>query len=254
MNGSLTDGFRSLIDKRWSEFRAIEMDETGDNFESIICALVRACQKGNLRAIQVGLDRLDGKIAAEIEVEYPKFYVRYPNATKTIGDIPETDTYRLPEGTKGESLGTVTLKASAADLDELATETEELPTGSLRVVLEKMLHSPKQLVANILATATLVDDGDTSKGDPYVKSVIVAGLMQLVHSGKLSAVFEVFDQLDGKVADKIKLLGSDVYLTRYDEVAPAGALKNADGVYEIAADNVTNIWATRLEANNKNRR
>lgn len=253
MNGnSLTDGFRDLIDKRWSEFRAIETDESGDNFESIITSLARACQKGNLRAIQVGLDRLDGKVAMEIEVEYPKFYVRYPNA-KSVA-VSETDTYKLPESTEGEPLGTYVIKASAADLDELAAESQELPTGSLRVVLEKMLHSPKQLVTDILETAKLVDDGDTSMGDPYVKSVIVAGLMQLVHKGKLNAVFEVFDQIDGKVADKIKVLGGDVYLNRYDEAAPAGAVKNADGIYEISAENTTNQWAARLEANNKNRR
>lgn len=251
MSGNLlTDGFRELIDKRWSEFREIEMDESGDNFEAIICALARACQKGNLRAIQVGLDRLDGKIAQQVEVEMPKFYTRYPNAKSVVGG--DIDTYELPEGTKGEPLATVTLKASAADLDELDAEAQELPTGSLRVVLEKMLHSPKQIVTNILATAEAVDAGDTSKGDPFVKSVIVAGLMSLVHKGKLNAVFEVFEQIDGKVAEKIKVLG-DVYITRYDEIAPAGAVKNADGVYELAAENTTNAWVSRLEADNKRR-
>lgn len=245
MNGnSLTDGFRDLIDKRWSEFRAIEQDETGDNFESIICALARACQKGNLRAIQVGLDRLDSKVTTEIEVEYPKFIFRYPNATAVAsGEAPKK---ALDTG----SVETIQ-RASAADLDELESEAQELPTGSLRVVLEKMLHSPKQLVSNILATAEAVDEGDLSRGDPYVKSVIVAGLMQLVHNGKLGAVFEVFERIDGKVAEKIKLLGDDVYITQYSTIAPAGAYLNEDGIYQLEADNTTNAWAARLEQNNK---
>jgi hypothetical protein len=77
--------------------------------------------------------------------------------------------------------------------------------------------------------------------------------MKLVHDGRISAVFEVFDQIDGKVADKIKILGNDVFITRFDQIAPAGAEKNDDGVYQLAADDMTNIWATRLEQGRLNR-
>lgn len=87
-----------------------------------------------------------------------------------------------------------------------------------------------------------------------VKSVIVAGLMQLVHKGRISAVFEVFDQIDGKVADKYKLLG-DTKVYRYDAIAPAGAVKNEDGIYQLADDNMTAVWGARLEQlNNKGKR
>jgi hypothetical protein len=98
-----------------------------------------------------------------------------------------------------------------------------------------------------------VDKGNLGRGDPLVKYVIVCGLLRLVHEGKMAAVFEVLDQIDGKVADKVKIMGEDVFLTRYDEVAPLGAVKNDDGIYQVTADNLTNQWAAKLEAG-KNRR
>lgn len=254
MSGKITDGFRDLIELEWTDFRAIEQDEGISNFDAVICALVRSCMKGNLRAIQTALDRLDGKIAAEIEVEYPKFYTIYPNATKTAddpsiidGDDPHIVTLKDGVMTIPKDDGRVTI-GGATDLDELAVETEELPTGSLRAVLEKMLNAPKQIVTEIIGTATLIDNDQPTKSNVYVKSVIIAGLMKLVHEGRISAVFEVLDQIDGKVADKIKMLGNDFYLVRYDTIAPAGAVKNEKGVYQIEANNTTDTWALRLGA------
>jgi hypothetical protein len=81
--------------------------------------------------------------------------------------------------------------------------------------------------------------------DPLVKSVIVAGLLKLAHDGNLGAIFEVFDNIDGKLVDVIRILGEDVYLTSYDTIAPAGA-KKVDGVYQMEADNTTSKWAISL--------
>jgi hypothetical protein len=249
MSGRLTDGFRNILEFRWSQFVEMEQSLDGTNFESIITAIARAGQKGNLRAIQTALDRLDGKIATEIEVEMPKFYFLYPYATKTVDDASIID---VPDKVQpfidsGEG-GYVDIPQGApADIEEHEAAEEELPTGSLRIVLEKMLHSPKSLVTDILAVAKLVDDGDTKRGDPMVKSVIVAGLMKLVHEGKMSAVFEVFDQIDGKVAEKFKVLGNDVYVKRFDTIAPAGAVKNEEGIYQLVAEDMTNFWVAKLE-------
>lgn len=254
MSGRLTEGFRNIIELRWSEFVEMEQSLDGTNFESIITAIARAGQKGNLRAIQTALDRLDGKIATEIEMEFPKFYHIYPYATKTaddpaIIDVVDRD-YKFPEDGDPVKIEPY-ITGSPADVEEQMAAEEELPTGSLRIVLEKMLHSPKAIVSEILATAKCVDEGDLTKGDPMVKSVIVAGLMKLVHEGRMSAVFEVFDQIDGKVAEKFKLLGNDVFVKKFDLVAPAGAVKNEDGVYQIEAEVMTNIWAARLEQDNR---
>ena len=236
MSGRLTAGFSELVEIHWSELVAMEQNESGNNFDSIVTTLARACIKGNLRAIQTALDRLDGKIAMEIEVEYPKFYTVYPNATKTVDDSHIIDVTPQKK----------TLIKKVLENLPTPTEPEELPTGSLRAVLERMLDSPKKTVVQILEAAEAIDEGSERLGDPLVKSVIIAGLMKLVHEGRMGAVLEVLDQVDGRIADKIKLLGGDVYMKNYATIAPAGATKNEDGFYQIESDIVTNAWAAKL--------
>lgn len=252
MSGRLTEGFREIIDLRWDEFVLMEQNLSGTNFDSIVTSLVRGCRKGNLRAIQTALDRLDGKIAQELEIEYPKFYTLYPRATKTADDASIIDG-DSPFGVDKKTLAVpvqqeiTNLVGAAADMDELVAQEEELPTGSLRAVLEKMLDSPKQIVSDILNAADAIDKASLERGNPMVKSVIVAGLMKLVHDGRINAVFEVFDQIDGKVADKYKVLGKDVFIKRYDLIAPAGAVKNDDGIYQVEVNDIAGAWAVRLE-------
>lgn len=246
MSGSrLTDGFREIIELRWSEFVEREQYQDATNFDSIITALVRAASKGNLRAIQSALDRLDGKIATEVEVEYPKFYTLYPKAIKTADDP-------LILQPNGDGSIDVSDKISIAGVNEIhdSSVEEELPTGSLRAVLDKMLASPKTIVKELLSAQAALDAGDIRYGDPSVKSVIIAGLMKLVHEGRIGAVFEVFEQIDGKIAEKYKMLGADVNIYNYSLIAPVGATKNDDGIYQIEAENTTNAWAQRLEDKN----
>lgn len=245
MSGKITEGFRDIIELEWSEFRKLELDPNQSNFDAVIATLVRSCLKGNMRAIQMALDRLDGKVAMEIEVEYPQFYTLYPQATKAADSAEILD---------ADEMGNVTLpdpmQSDEAHVVVTVEEPEEMPTGSLRAVLDRMMAAPKQTVTNILGWVELVDKGDTTLGDPLVKSVIIAGLMKLVHDGRVNAIFEILDQIDGKVADKYKVLGADVFMYNYSEVAPAGAVKNADGIYQISADNTTNSWVARLEEKN----
>lgn len=255
MSGRLTDGFRDIIELRWDDFVAMEKSLDATNFDSVVTGIVRACKKGNLRAIQTALDRLDGKIATEIEVEMPKFYTLYPYATMTADDKSIIDLPNKELGTGDvETTTTIDISGSPADIAEQEAMEDDIPTGSLRAMLEKMLDSPKSLVTEILATADKVELGNMLEGNPMVKSVIVAGLMKLVHDGRISAVFEVFDQIDGKVAEKFKMLGNDVFVTRFDKIAPAGAVKNEKGVYQIASDQMTDVWGARLAQLNKGKR
>lgn len=275
MSGKLTDGFREIIELRWDEFVAMEQSFDATNFDSVITGIVRACKKGNLRAIQVALDRLDGKIASELEVEMPKFYTLYPYATKTVDDpmiIDEASNVNITDLDKVKIPSSVIVSStpqspndyftdaykeqvgSPASIEEQEATEEELPTGSLRAVLEKMMGSPKSIVDEILAAADEIDGGGYASGNPMVKSVIVAGLMQLVHKGRISAVFEVFDQIDGKVADKLKVLGGDVYVTRFDTIAPSNAVKNDKGIYQVEATVMTDVWGSRLQQLSKGKR
>jgi hypothetical protein len=240
MNPRLTPFFKELIEKRWSEFCAMEADaDSHTSSQGVVFAIVRACADGKLPAIKESLNRIDGKLQEQIEVEYPKFFIQYPYA-----EVRET-TVTLPGGKE----------VTTPEVNGTKTPPPEAPlvTGSLRDTLQRMSDAPKALVQAILDSAKDVDQRQAHSSDidpvndPLVKSVIVAGLLKMAHDGKLGAIFEVFDNIDGKLVDKIRILGEDVYLTSYDTIAPPNAKKNKDGVYQIEADNTTSKWALSLE-------
>jgi len=77
----LTPFFKEVIEWRWSKFSSSESSMAYTSSEGVVYALVRACQKGKLPAIKEALNRVDGKVAMELEVEYPKFYFLFPCAT-----------------------------------------------------------------------------------------------------------------------------------------------------------------------------
>lgn len=237
--GKLTEKFAEVIELKWSEFKEIEQHPDLDNLTYLVTILVRACVKGDMRAIRESLDRMDGKVASEIEIEYPRFYILFPNATSVVES--NGDATLMP--------GNVPIvsdpRGNPADVDD------ELPTGSLREVLSRMLEAKVGVVEAILEAVRVLDNDESSVFDPLVKSAIVAGLMKLVHKGRVNAVIEVLDQIDGKVKEHIKMLGGDIYVKNFARIAPEGAEKNADGIYQISSPMVTDIWAKRLEGKNK---
>lgn len=236
MNLKLTPFFKEIIEKRWSEFVTMERDEDHSSAQGVVFAIIRACANGKLPAIKESLNRIDGKLQEQIDVIYPKFYITYPYATA----VDETVT--LPGGSE------VTHPVVTGSDTPLEAP---LVTGSLRDTLNRMSDAPKSIVTAIIEAAKDVDlregyAADTDPlNDPLVKSVIVAGLIRMAHNGNLGAIFEVFDNLDGKLVDVIRVLGEDVYLTSYDTIAPAGATK-VDGVYRVEADNTSSKWAVSL--------
>lgn len=238
----ITPFFKELLDKRWSEFATMELGQEYTSAQAVVFALIRACAKGKLPAIKEALDRIDGKIATEVEIEYPRFYALFPHATSVA---------ELPEG-----------EVPAEEVEVLPAvqeEEEPLATDSIREVLKRMSDEPRLLVTNILMAVGQIDQAvaygnQLPDSDPKVVSVIVAGLLDMAHNGKLGAMFEVLDQIDGKVADKLKVLGGDVYINRLDEVAPLGAVKNEKGILQIEIPQTTKVWAQALERKNKNDR
>jgi hypothetical protein len=240
----LTPFFKETIEKRWSEFVVMEDSEDYTSSQAVVFSVIRACVNGKLPAIRESLNRVDGKLAEEIDVIYPKFYIQYPHATAIQGPphkvTLEDGILTYPEGDATVSIVTTP-----------PTEEPPLVTGSLRDTLTRMSSQPRNLVTAILQAAKDVETRHSYQADsdpvsdPLVKSVIVAGLLKLAHNGNLGAIFEVFDNIDGKLVDTIRILGEDVYLTSYDTVAPHGA-KKVDGVYQMEADNTSSKWAISL--------
>lgn len=238
MSGRLGDLFREVVDLSWSEFREREKDGTITNEADAVYKLVRATRRkrGGLRATKEAINRLDGKVAEKIEVEYPKFYFVYPNASSSLGETENT----LSNAPSEEEV-----------LPAVADEPEEPPTGSVRAMVEKMLIREKTVPLGIIQAADQIDvHGYSDLGNPKVSAVIAAGLFEMTDSNP-AAIYEIFEQIDGKVADKYKVLGDDIYITKYDEIAPVGAYKNDKGMWQIEIPNVTSTWALKLEQGRK---
>lgn len=248
--GKLGNFLKEVIDWRWDEFCRAEKDSnfkyTG--YESAVFSLVRTCSDGKLGAMKLAIDRVDGKLETPIKVEYPKIWFLYPHA-KTVGELPEGESQEL----------------APPSIDELPDpQTEEQPesaaTLSLREMVQKMADQPREVVPLILAAKRWVeselaagrdpqDSEMVEKKIPMVKSVIAANLLHLaIEKNNFDAITEVFDQIDGKLVETLRILGDDIYLPQYTLEAPYGAVKNKDGIYMLEAKEITSQWQQKLES------
>lgn len=224
-----TDFFRWLIEKRWSFFIRLEHDELTNNQASIV-ALVKACRGRNLKAIRAGMNRIDGKLAQQIEVEMPKFYMEFPQAPV--------------KGLKEPKAATTT---AAVDRDD-----GPIPTDGLRNTLRALGRANTGAVTKLLDMAdsverlALEDIYPPEKQDPFVRSVIMACLLDMSHDGDLQAVFEVLDTIDGVVADKVKLLGEDVIIQSPALQAPDGAHLGPNGFARVELPNQSRAWGEAI--------
>lgn len=233
--GKLGNFLREVIDWQWDEFCEAEKDPKYSGLESSVFALVRACSDGKLAAIKLAIDRVDGKVETPIKIEYPRVYVLYPYA-ETLSLPPSSDAAPL----------------SLPDPDPLPeTEKEEPPlaTITLRETLEKMADASRQIPLLIHDQKMKAEKGLLDKGEtiPLVKSVIAANLLILANEKhSFEAITEIFDRIDGKLVETIRLLGSDIYLTNYGLEAPFNAVRNKDGVYQVESPIVADQWGEKL--------
>jgi hypothetical protein len=246
---------REVSNWSWEEFCQAEKDKKYTSNQAIIFALIRSCANGKLSAIQMSLNRLDGKLVTPVKIEYPSIYYLFPNATKTeiFGEPVEVDpnlqtlTLAPPPATapaEGDVLPPPLPEAPQA-------EERDLATMSLRETLTEMAEYPRELPEAILQLAKQTEEwirNTNSMPDeiPKVKSVVSAALLILAQNRDMSAITEVFDQIDGKLVETIKVLGEDIFINNYAAIAPAGAVKNADGVYQLKAIEAERTWARKL--------
>lgn len=238
--GKLGTFLKEIIDWQWDEFVKAEADPNYTGYQAAVFALVRACSDAKLGPIRMAIDRVDGKVETPIKFEYPKIYFLFPEAEKV--SLP-------PPG----SAPTLTSGPESDPLDEPPEAEEEEPvkatTMTLRDTLEKMADHPRMVTQLILKRKKDVEIGQVPEDGqiPLVKSVIAANLLQLAHTNNFEAISEVFDQIDGKLVETIRILGEDIYLTSYALEAPYGAKKNKDGVYQLMAPQIMDAWKEKLK-------
>lgn len=244
--GKLGNFLSEVIQWRWDEFVEAEISHEYTGYQATVLALVRTCSEGKLGAIKLAIDRVDGKLETPVKIETPKIWFIYPDAT-SVAD--------LPPGEKPKQLATPeSLPDAPQDSEE--EEKEETPAVmSLRETLLKLADTPRMTTTLILEMKKKVEEADGNIPDsdevhskiPMVKSVIAANLLQLANQkGNFEAITEVFDQIDGKLVEVIRLLGDDIFLTQYALQAPYGAVKNKKGIYMIAAENTASVWEEKL--------
>lgn len=249
--GKLGVFLNEVIHWDWREFCIAEKDPKYTGVQAAVFSLVRTCSDGKLGAIKLAIDRVDGKLETPVKIEYPKIWLLYPYA-KTVGELPAPE--KMPD--------TKSLRIES----EIKTETEEpktLPTLTLRETVNKMADAPKDVVRLVLAMKRKVElqvsrgeepetgSDEVAKKVPLVKSVIAANLLDLaIEKNSFEAITEVFEQIDGKLVETIRVLGDDLFLTQYATEAPAGAVKNADGVYMVEAKEIADQWRKKLELKN----
>lgn len=246
--GKLGSFLKEVIDWNWYEFCEAEANADLSGLQGAVLSLIRRCSDGKLGAIQLAIDRVDGKVETPIEVIYPKVYVLFPEAKSVaIGPAaPDSPTAAL---TAPETFDT--LPEEPAEPEE---EKAHVAVMSLRDTLKKMadtprkvpmmIHERKKQVEMAFRTGQTLDDG---KNIPLVKSVVAANLLILAENGKFEAITEVFDQIDGKLVETIRVLGEDIYLTSYVLEAPFGAKQNKDGVYYLEAPQISDAWKQKFK-------
>lgn len=239
--GKLGNFLGEVINWTWKEFCDAEKDPKYSGFQSSVFALVRACSDGKLSAIKLAIDRVDGKVETPVRVEYPKVWNLFPEATSValppagtkVAELPSPDS--LPE-----------IPPEVLDEDEPKTAA----TLTLRETLEKMADAPRQVPLLIHEQKKKVEHGEVTDEEhtPFVKSVICANLLILANEKhSFEAITEIFDRIDGKLVEVIRLLGDDIFLVYYAAEAPFGAVKNKEGIYMLEAPTVADIWKEKLD-------
>lgn len=247
--GKLGSFLREVIDWTWDDFCKAELDADLSGLEGTVMSLVRRCSDGKLGAIQLAIDRVDGKVETPIKVEYPKVFILFPKAEKIALGPPPADS-ALAQLAPPENFDT--LNEEPAEPEE---EKIHAATMSLRETLRKMADTPRKVPLMIHQRKKEVEDAvakgipldDQKKNIPLVKSVIAANLLTLAESGKFEAITEIFDQIDGKLVETIRILGEDMYLTSYVLEAPYNAKKNKEGVYYLEAPQISDAWKQKFK-------
>ena len=240
----LANFLRDVSNWRWDEFVLAENDGKYSTNESMVFGLIRACVLQKMDAIKLSLNRMDGKLKTPIRIEMPKVYYLFPNA-KPPEALPEK-TLDVASDPTPEALEGQVITPHVIDQPE-----RDLPSMSLREALSDMADQPRQLPTGIINLALQTEqwikkNAPQPREIPMVKSVVAAHLLVMAQNRDITALTEVFDQIDGKLVETLQVVGDDMYLTSYSETAPEGAYLNKDGVVEIEATQSQDLWAQKL--------
>lgn len=250
MSEKLGDFLKEVSNWDWAEFVKAEHDNSYTSNQAMIFGLIRSCAMEKMDAIKISINRLDGKLKTPFKIEYPKVFYLYPNASESKPEaVQVTDDPQTVNEVKAIVAGELIPKKEAPE-PEIPDE-DDLPSMTFRETLAKMADYPRELPEQIIEFSMLAEQFARGHGDmpdevPKVKSVVAAHLLVLAQKRNIDALSEVFDQIDGKLAETIQLIGEDLFIVNYSLNAPEGAYLNKDGILEIEASTAQDLWAQKL--------
>jgi hypothetical protein len=259
----LGDFLKEVANWDWLQFMEAEKDPSYSTSDSIIFSLIRACSIEKMDAIKIALNRIDGKLKTPVQIEYPKLFYIYPNATAVEGDehVVKNDNglLTIPAGDAEQKMYSEVVEGEVIPPEDFEFHDDEdmtmndLPSLSLRQTLTKMSEAPRYVPNDIIEASEAVEQNRRGQAVPLpdhipaVKSVIAAHLLRMAQRKNIDAFYEVFDQIDGKLVETIQLLGDDMQIPIYSLIAPAGAYRNADGVLQLEATQAQEVWTRKLK-------
>lgn len=255
-NDKLAKFLKEVSNWTWEEFAKAEKDKSYTSNQAIVFALVRSCSMQSLSAIKIAINRLDGKLKTPVQIEMPKVFYLYPNATGSVqpsdalsvveDELTKLHADAIVEGIPlaGEVIPTTTTTTTQR-------EAKDLATMGFRETLSELADLPRELPEAIVALALQTEQWIRKQGEqppeiPRVKSVVAANLLIMAQNRNIDALTEVFDQVDGKLTETIQILGEDIYITNYGLTAPDDAYLNEDGILQVEATVSQDIWASKL--------
>jgi hypothetical protein len=134
---------REVSNWRWSEFVVAENDMKYTSNQAMIFALIRSCAMQNLQAIRLSINRLDGKLATPLKIEYPKIFYLYPNAKP----------HELPEEKPMKIIDVVPEEMNTLIVQETPIEEDDLPSLSIRQTVAKMSDYSRELPQQVAGHA-----------------------------------------------------------------------------------------------------
>lgn len=213
----LSDRLNEICDWNWNEFCLARDSENISYTDKILFELINLCCYGRPKVylVKEAINRLSGLPEETIIIKLPKQRVLYPYAKTKEASV------KTPESTKPEVVA--------------GEPSIEQPTTRLRDMLKSLIKMPSENGKMILEYRDKAEGGALdNKYAPKVGAVFCANMLESASNGNGLMLFELFDQIDGKMAQVINIGGSKdnvYYLTDYSDVAPADAIKNKDGIY-----------------------
>lgn len=221
-NRILTNKLNELSQLSWNEYMQIRDDKEISAFTHTIIAIIKKCTQKNpsITLIREAFNRLNGKPEKTIIIKVPKQYIIYPYAERLA-------TQKEVDGNLIKDKDLVVAPTDESDKD--------MPTGALRQMLRLLGKMPISTCEMVLASKKRCETQPVPNNEsPKVGAVIIANLLINGVMGNTLALLELFDQIDGKMADIVNIGGTEpIYITSYDLVAPMEATKNSDGVWFV---------------------